>query len=516
MSFDNEIPNHLLQPALDVNSSPLRRAASNASMTHVQEGAKADVYLTIFKMMLERLKCQPVGHSFDPDALAAERLARMVIEKVQAIPEFAEFESLSLAEKHKFIRQLSSGRPSPPVRALVDVAESVVNDEFAVVRKHLNHAAGINPHSASLIADTAQETTGAMRVPDFDHAPVSRLSNVVRVRGKLTEDPSFLPTATRENVVDTLEQRGESLATAAMLSVCVEQVAVFIRQSLKSLSRLIKEIKLLGGTFNQNVADTRLLMEEQRRDAKHRDAAPQSGIELVLQGPDEPSLIGSMLEQETLDDIEELNARHFETLQVRLAKVAGLKYPALGEHAPVGQLFARISPEDIVDQLREVVDQSIGNRHTVYSALRATDADEFAEEILKRANVLVHLGGHRHERLHIQPIEQVLVRFPQRIGDDDEQTYTNLREAFAERFHGILFADAGKEERDIKCVRTLIGFPFGIDLMNSCFLDAYCNCEPHPPHLYGILSEDGQPIPEIKALQQRRKSSAQKGKRNGR
>jgi len=507
MTIEYEIPFNNYLAAMEVAESPLRRGASNVSMTHVKEGAKASILVSRFKDMLDQLRNKPVGHGFDPDSIDAKRLALIVREKVQAIPEFVDYETSKLSDKYVFVRQLSSGRASRSLRLLVELAESVVKGEFSTVRSGLMRTVGNNPFAAGLIAENAEDIAEDLLVPDFDRSPVSRLANVVRVQRQLVDDPTSLPEPHREAVAEVLRQRGHQLADEAMVAVCQDQVAAFLGHSLNSLRRLIKEIRSAGGQFNQNVADVRQLLEQQRRDAKHRDAANKSGIEIDLDGPDEASLTAAMLQQEGLADIDDLTASHFEMLQVRLSKIAKEKYPALNEQAAIGELLTRISPIDIVEQLTEVVEQSIGTRHTVYSALRGIDPREFARTLLQRSSVLVQLGGYRHQRLHIQPIDQVLVRFPKRIGDDDEQVYKDICEALFERFPGVLLFDAGQHERDIKCVRTLVGFPFGVDVMNPCFLKAYCDCDPHPPHLYGIFSEDGQPLPEIRKLNQLRTST---------
>ena len=83
---------------------------------------------------------------------------------------------------------------------------------------------------------------------------------------------------------------------------------------------------------------------------------------------------------------------------------------------------------------------------------------------------------------------------------EDEQVFLDLKTAFSAIDPGCLFADAGEDECDILCVRSLVGFPICVEETNVCLLEATATCAPHPPFLFGLLAEDGQPSEEIKHL----------------
>jgi hypothetical protein len=118
---------------------------------------------------------------------------------------------------------------------------------------------------------------------------------------------------------------------------------------------------------------------------------------------------------------------------------------------------------------------------------------------------LCGLTSRDHIRLNVEPHRDVLVRLPRPRGAEDGEIAEQLREGFRELDPICQFLEDPLES-EISVVRTLVGFPIGIEATNAALLQDYAAsaAQGHRPHLFGLLpdSPDGRHLPQLLALAQ--------------
>jgi hypothetical protein len=150
-----------------------------------------------------------------------------------------------------------------------------------------------------------------------------------------------------------------------------------------------------------------------------------------------------------------------------------------------------------------VITGMLGDLHTVFTAVRAFGVALAAQELFDRAAPLCGLSSRDHIRLNVEPHRDLLVRMPQPRGAEDGEIAEQLCAAFRELDPVCRFIE-DPSESEISAVRTLVGFPIGIEETNATLLHDYAESakQGHRPHLYGLLPEspDGRHLPQLLVL----------------
>ena len=112
-------------------------------------------------------------------------------------------------------------------------------------------------------------------------------------------------------------------------------------------------------------------------------------------------------------------------------------------------------------------------------------------ELYDRAGPLCHLDSRDHVRLNVETHRDLIVRLPHPRGADDAEIAEQLRAAFREFQPACQFLE-DPSDIEITVVRTLVGFPIGIEATNFTLLIDYADsaAQGHHPHLFGLVPGD--------------------------
>ena len=497
---NGSIPSDAILPAIDGADAPLRRAAVNLSQTRLNKGAMSDVVLTDWRNILDQLRSRDQRLNLDIDSIDPNELVTKALDRLKTIPEFAEIDSGRLPLKAASCQELVGRHPTAASRKLDDLITELVSEKCRPLQRRITKVAGEHPFQGRALVKHCLDVLEHVALPKVEHLAARQLHNAAQAAKSLREQQALLPPHLRDRVIPDIERRAERLIEETRRAACMERVVERLRAEKHDIKKTLDERDRCSAEFRRRIATVTELLEKEQRQQHDDDAVASSSAVIPLDGATESDFLSQMIARENVDGIAELAEMHLDALVVQLSGVAKEKYPHVDPDSGIGDLIARLPAEVIASTVTSIVVRSIGSIHTVYQAIKSRDIKTVAGELYDNSEVLVSLGGYRHEALHIQPIEQTLVRFPRRLGIDDEKTYLALRSAFADINPACLFVDAGPGEEDISCIRTLIGFPICVEETNDCLLEATANCYPHPPFLFGLLTDDGQPDEAIKRL----------------
>jgi hypothetical protein len=192
-------------------------------------------------------------------------------------------------------------------------------------------------------------------------------------------------------------------------------------------------------------------------------------------------------------------------LQLALDEIARTNHPLIHTPATMTELLTKLPPRTVSTCVGEVTSAFLGDLHNVYTAVKSFGIDRTAHELFERARPLCSLSSRDHIRLNIETHSDLIVRLPQPLGADDADVADRLREAFRDLQPACQFIEDPLES-EVSAVRTLVGFPIGIEAANAALLYDYAESarQGHRPHLFGLLpdSPDGRHLPQLLSLAQ--------------
>lgn len=489
-------------PFLGVDHNSYRRVSINSAWTFRKTTGQADVALFLLGELIGELHRRSAKETPDLDALEIKSLLPLVQHRLEGVPEIAELPADDLARRQQLLRELAARKPTKTARTAGETAVLVVDEALAPIRNLLLRLVNESPCGAGAVIDSLQATLRDFSIPAADYSAYKRFANGVRALEMLARMAN-LPPRIRDIITVSIRKRTLTEFDNALEAHLRDYVADALRSGIGDTFPFLNELKASQATFSRNVAALRKHLEEHRVSVRQRNVQSRSSVLLELETPDQDQLLAGICDRHGCRDRAALTALFTDRLVVALNAAARARHPLIRVPASLTELFIQMPPRDVALGVVEVVADLIGDLHTVFTAARRFGVAHVASELYSRAAPLCSLASRDHVRLNIETHRDLIVRLPLPRGADDAEIAEQLRAAFRELHPACQFlTDA--TETEITAVRTLVGFPIGVEATNAAMLIDYAESQAqgHCPHLFRLLPEspDGKHVPELLIL----------------
>lgn len=495
-------PRHECLAFADVEQNSYGRASVNSAWTHRRTTGQYDCALILFDQLCSELRSRAPAENIDIDALSCHAIEPIVQQRLQGVPELTENVTDDLSRSQQLLRDLLARKPTKLVRSLREIAAAAVADAISPIRLGLDNVFAQAPYTFADLASELQRTLSDIPISLPDFKPHKRFANAIRALAALARFPS-LAGRLRDGIMLTLRKRCEADFQATLEAVVQDYCGSALRDAVTELAPYLAELRQRQAAFRRNVDAAKGHLDEARIAARQRSVHSRSSVLLELETPDSDQLLTGIRDRHRCQDRRELNQLFEEKLIDSLNASARLRHPHVRTPATLADLIVQLPPRETAVGVLDVVAGLIGDVHTIYTAVRTCGVRRVAEELFERAGPLCHLDSRDHIRLNVETHRDLIVRLPRPRGADDAEIAEQLRETFRELQPTCQFLE-DPVDAEITAVRTLVGFPIGIEATNLPMLIDYAasKSQGHHPHLFGLLPEspEGEHIPRLLAL----------------
>lgn len=491
-------------PFLSPDCNSYRRISVNAAWTDRRTTGHYDVGCVLFSECLQDLEQRTPIENPDLDVLEVQRLRAAVEQQLQGVPEIVDAARASFKIRAQLLRDLAARKPLRVTRRLQEIVTQTVNAAIAPLRQSLQAQLKQSPFTCLGTIDRTDRALREISLPTPDFSAQRHLLAGMHAMESLP-NVSALPETLRALLTASLNKRCEHEWQAALDAVVEAQLGNALQQALQELPPVFQELRASQVNFRRNVETVREHLEREQIAARQRTVHARSSVFLELETPDQEQLLTGIRDRHRCEDRVQLIRLFGEKLQFALNEAANQRFPLVSTPATLVELLTQLPAREIGTGVLAVVAGMVGDIHTVYTAVRALGVVEAARELHDRAGPLCQLSSRDHVRLNVETHMDLVVRLPRPRGVDDAEIAEQLRDAFRDMQSTAQFV-LDDNDTEITVVRTLVGFPIGIEAGCEPMLIDYAASarQGHHPHLFGILAEspDGQPLPELLALAQ--------------
>ena len=491
-------------PYLQVDSNSYRRVSVNCAWTYRRTTGHFDLALTLWDELLNALKTQAAARSVDLDSVNLDAIRTIVEQRLQGLAELTDIPTDDLERQHRVLREISSRKPTKLVRQLQEVVTLAVAEALGPVRRALHDYFDQAPLTClagiQSVAEALRDFT--YPTPDFRHQ--KRFASGLRAIDFIGRT-AWLPLKLRDTLTTTLRKRCVAEFQEAIAILETDYVTGSLRQAIAEFLPYLDELRSNQAAFRRNASTVKQLLDEQRTHARQRIAQSRSSVLLEIESPDEIQLLAGIRDHHRCTDTPALVQLFWEKLHLTLNEAARQRHPFIRTPASFTELLVKLSPRTTVAGVVEVVAELVGDLHTVYTAVRAFGVERATRELFDRAAPLCSLSSRDNIRLNVEPHRDLIVRLPRPRGPDDGDIAERLRHAFRSLQPACQFLE-DRLDSEITVVRSLVGFPIGIEATNAALLFDYAESarQGHRPHLVGFLADAprGQHLSQLLALAQ--------------
>lgn len=488
--------------APDVDRHSLGRVSVNSSWTHRRTTGQHDVAYTLFMDILGEYERRQAKESFDLDGFHLTVLLPSMQQRLEGVPELADIPADDFPRRQQILRELAARKGTKAVRRIREIAAESVQDAVAPLLSALDRSFRATPLRVAEIVDSLEQTLRDLHFPPTDFGPQKKFANAIRAL-EMLERVSTLAPKVRELLVASIRKRSDAEFRSALDAHAQDFLQEALRDNLSAIYPHLDELRASHATFRRNMAAVDKILEQQRTAARQRSVASKSSVLLELETPDEAQLLSGIRDRHRCGDRAALAALFSDRLEAALNETARTHHPFIRVPAVLTDLLTQMPPRDIAHVVGDVVGGMIGDAHTVYTAIRACGVPHVARELYERAAPLCSLSSRDHVLLNVETHCDLIVRLPQPRGAEDADIAERVREEFRDLNETCQFLEDPRDS-EITIVRTLVGFPIGIEGSNAALLIDYLDsaAQGHHPHLFGLLpdSPHGEHVPQVLAL----------------
>jgi hypothetical protein len=491
-------------PFLDVNENSFRRLSLNSSWTYRRSIGQYDLALTLFNELIADWQRRTQADPLDLDTLNAQAIFNTVKQRLESISELIDDPIETLDHRQQLLRDLSARKPTKLVRQVREIVAVVVADAIAPLRTALTDNFHQAPFGCLDAINLMHQAIHDWNYPVPDFTPLKRFTNGLRALAMI-ERMTVLSPKLRATLAAKLRKRCAAEFHAAVGAVVLDIVLLQLRTGLTEFLPQLDEVRANQAAFRRNVAGVRQLLDEDRTAARKRSVQSRSSVLLEMETPDEAQLLVGIRDRHRCADRPALLQLFAEKLHLVLNETARQRHPFIHTPAMHTELLTRLPQRAVASGVTEVVANLLGDLHTVFTAVKSFGVRRAARELFERAAPLCSLSSRDHVNLNVEIHRDLIVRLPEARGPDDGEIAEQLRVAFRELQPTCHFIE-DRSETEVSAVRSIVGYPIGIDASNAALLYDYAESagQGHRPHLFGFLpdSPDGKPLPQLIALAQ--------------
>jgi hypothetical protein len=486
----------------EVDHNSYRRTSINATWTCQRTSGKSDVAIRLTEDLIDDLQQRRSKEAIDFDALDVRAIRGLVQQRLEGISELTEPVDQDLGRAQQLLRDLAAQKPTKVARQVQEIATAAAANAIAPIRSALRANACDAPYAFAERLDDLERLLRDLPLPAPDFSSHRRFNNAVRGLDGISAIYSFSPKL-RETILLSLRKRCHVEFETALGAVVEEYVTTALRQAIVEILPYLDELRTNQVTFHRHIDSIREQLMGEQIQARKRAIQSLSSIVVELETPDQDQILAGMRDRHRCQDRKELAQRYTADLTAFLNEVARARHPHISVPATLAELVTQLPPRETAVAIGEVVARLIGDVHTVYTAIRGAGVERIARELFDRSSPLCQLDSRDHIRLNVETHRDLIVRLPLPRGADDAAIAEQLREAFRELQPACQFLD-DPIATEITVVRTLVGFPIGIEATNVFMVIEYGEsaAQGHFPHLFGLLPEapEGTHIPRLLAL----------------
>jgi hypothetical protein len=492
-------------PFLDADKNVFLRGSVGSAWTDCKSTGNQALACQFQEELVEAIKRRRPEGAVDLDAFTAAALLQSAGQRLEGLPDLVDVAAGSLLQRGQALRDLASRRPVKLVRQVQEYTQAVVSDALQSLEASLIRQFQEAPFSCSETFDAVAQALRDLTLPTTDGGAQKRFFAGTRALSFL-ERSAALPPKLRASLVADLTKRCDAEFQAAWEGLLREYLAESLRQSVVTGSRLLEELRRRQLLLRQNAEAIAERLHEQHKLARQRSVSSQSSVLLELAAPEPAEILAAIRNRFHCEDRAGLIRLFQDRLELKLEGAARARYPLITTPARLADYWTQMPLEEVATVVEEIVSELTAGLHSVYTAVRAFGVRQAAQELYERAAPLCGLSSRDHVGLNVEPHSDLVVRLPVRRSPDDEEVAEKLRAEFR------LFAPAAQfveeaVDSEITVIRTLVGFPIGIEEANAAMLADYAasSRQGHHPHLFDILPDtDGRPLPQLVALAQHR------------
>jgi hypothetical protein len=490
-----------LLPFLDPDQNSLLRMSLNCALTDQGSAGAQAVAVALLNGLLEEQQTRQLHERLDLDALDAQRLVDAVIQQVHNLPEVQEVLAEGPATGQRLLRDLAARKSLRVVRRIDETVRLATAEPLEVLRTRLHERLQDAPLTC---LDGLEEIARLLRdyaFPAPDYASHSRLAAGLRSIDAVERAPGI--GKLKERLAATLARQCEHELEQAFKASALELISGELRKGVAGLLALVDDLRARQMAYRRNTDEVRGTLQRQHAEAKQRTVHARSSVFLELPTPSCEQLLSGIRDNLKCADQAALAAQFQDKLHFALNETARQRRPFITTPATLTDLLIQMPAADVAEGVHEVVADLISGLHSVYTAVRSTGVAVVARELFERAEPLCQLSARTDIRLNVEPHTDLIVRLPVARGPDDAEIQELLRQEFRELHRAPQFV-AESLDSEIAVIRTLVGFPIGIESDNESMLVDYAASadQGHHPHLFGILPDApiGRPLPQLLAL----------------
>jgi hypothetical protein len=493
----------LPHPAVDSNS--FLRLSLNSAFTFRPAIGQHDLAVTLQDKQLARLKTQTASSSVDLDGVDLQAIQTTVHRQSQGLPELMEVTADDLDQLQRILRDLANRRPTKLVRHLQEFAAAAVEQSITPLRAALDEQFDQAPFQCLHVIEQVDQALRDLHYPVTDFTSQKRFAHGLRAIA-LIEKAEWLSAKLRASFISSLRKRCFHEFQKAIAALVNEMVAESLRHAVSEFLPFLDELRTNQSVFCRNLEAVRKLLEQERTASRQRNVKSRSSVILEMESPSESQLLAGIRDRHRCADTSALVQLFSEKLHLVLNETARQRYPLIRTPATMTELVVKLPPRETAAGVTEVVADLVGDLHTVYTAVRTFGVQRAARELYDRAAPLCSLSSRDHTQLNVEPHRDLIVRLPRPRGPEDGEIAERTREEFRDLQPACQILE-DPLDTEITVVRTLVGFPIGIEATNAALLFDYAESarQGHRPHLVGLLPDSprGEHLPQLLALAQR-------------
>lgn len=489
---------HRFLPMFDIDEQKPLRGSINSSSTNIVQQGLMDALLRLFDLVIELGRDQPPREITETDDLDVDPLARACHRQLIAIPDLVEptTETDELKERLQTLQRLRARKPSRLLRDVESAATTVVMVVIGALRDAIEAGIGRSPHRTREIVEQVRASLQVVRLPEPDSEPLVQFGRLIRGLLEIRRRRNSLPARTVRFVEQQLTESALPLYDQALLALAAEQVTEKLRAELSDLEAFLHELAGRGVEFVRNLDATRAAIDERRAETLRASRQSRASVLLEIAGASESEILAGLSSRQQCQDLRELTGKLLLKWEGDLREQAAGWMPAT---APLGALLTHLPSETIADSFQRIVEQSLGEGHTLYEMIERAGIASTARDLYERAEQLCHLRSRDIEPFNITPCAVTIIRLPPPVGPQDARIREELAEAFVQLGPCSLVQAPASERHVVSVMRAAIGWPIGIEGGNTGMLLEYARAHElgHIPHLVGIVNDstEGSAIP---------------------
>lgn len=483
----------------NVDQQAYLRMSGNAAFSFRRNDGQSALVCELYQAWLDDLTRRETPAFYDLNDLKSKELVQKAMASMRTIPELQAFASDDGHVWQRMWAEWSQRKPNAINRQLAEIAhataKSAVQPLLETLRRHFVEA----PHSLGNKLQDVQKSLREHSLSPPDRAPFADLDHALRIVEQLKKLPRDWQ-GISERLQGSLRSSIEALIQSSFVTGVCEAICAALAEELEQLHEQIEQLRTSVAKYEQQLRAIGLELNQRHMTQRSRHEHVQSTVLLELPTVDLAQLLAGLKPSWTSHSRHGLQKTFVDQSLTALREHARLKHAHVQPAATWTELILQLPAQDIADVFGTVVAELIGDKHTVYSAIRAYGIEKAAYELFTRAAPLCDLSGRDHTALNIEVHQDVMVRMPEPRGPEDSATAEALRQAF-QQFPGACQFHTDQADSEISVLRTLVGFPIGVEQSNKAMLAAYQDSakQGHHPHLVGILSEspDGRHLPQL-------------------